>query len=150
MSKKESPATKGLPTEQPLERVQAAMVKLTQIGTAVRDVVRDIEAVNLTLLHKHSLARLDEESGYAPLDAGRRVEEVLQALNSAESLAKDAAKEAREAGKLAEHLHYGVRSLYREVLARCDKERDRRRDEEASRQKPLFDDGLSISVGQNN
>lgn len=44
----------------------------------------------------------------------------------------------RESGKLAEHLLYAVRSLYREVLARGDRERARMQEVEASRQKSLF------------
>lgn len=147
MPKKIAPAPKGQPADQPIERIRAAATKLDEIGRSIRDVVRDIDAANLALLDKDAIARIDDDSMVLPLDACDRVESTLAALTQAEDLAKDAAKESREAGKLAEHLAYGVRSLYREILARGEAERARRREQEAARQAQLFPS--SVEVGHN-
>lgn len=139
MSKK-TPATAGaVLTENPLDRIRAAHARLGDIDQAIRNVVRDLEAANLALLDKTGAMLMDADSQAQPIPTCERIESILSALDGAEASAKDAAKEAREAGKLAEHQAFGVRTLYREVLARGEHERQRIREREASRQTAMFD-----------
>lgn len=132
------PAPEVQATQFPLERIRAAQMKLTEITTATADVVRDIEAANIALISEKALQRLNADSLLDPLASSDQVDAVINALTEAEDLAKSNAGELREAGKLAEHLQFAVRSLYREVLARGDRERASRLEKEAARQTTLF------------
>lgn len=146
MPKKIPVKPEGLPAENPLERIQAGRAKLLEISTGIRNVVRDVDAANLALLDGDALEKLEQDSKLVPIEAGERIEKVLEQLGELEQQAKDAAKDAREAGKVAEHLGYAVRSLYRGPLARAEAERARLREREASRQAQMFP---AVEVGQN-
>jgi hypothetical protein len=136
---KKPAAAEGLPTESPLDRVRAASVKLFDIAQQLRNIDRDLEAAKLSLLAKDRLEEIDGASTVDPLGACRQIEDVLEALDRTEGQGKDVAKNAREAGKYAEHLRFAVASLYREILARGEAERARLRDKEASRQGQMFE-----------
>lgn len=137
-SRKNKPSPEPIATAHPLERLRAAQTKLAEIAAAIADVVRDVEAANISLLSISALRRLESEAEMEPLAASEQIDGIMEALNQVESQAQSAASDARESGKLAEHLLYAVRSLYREVLARGDREKARMREVEASRQKTLF------------
>lgn len=137
-NRKPKPAAETVATRHPLERLHAAQTKLEEIAAAIADVVRDVEAANIALLAVPAVQQLEAEALMEPLAASEQVDKIMASLTQVEEQAKSAAKEARESGKLAEHLLYGVRSLYREVLARGDQERARMREVEAARQKTLF------------
>lgn len=138
MAKRSKPTATPQATLHPLERIQAAQTKLAEIENEIGDIVRDIEPANIALVAGSALSRLDMESRAEPLPASEQIDKVLNALSQVEDLAKLRCKETREAGKLAEHLMYAVRSLYREVLARGDSERARLREREAERQQSMF------------
>ncbi len=113
----------GIPAENPLERLQAALVKLTDISTAIKNLGLDIEAANMAMLNVAALQSISMDSLGDPIATGDRVETRINLLTQVEELAKGAASDVREAGKLAEHLRFSIVSTHREVMARYDHEK---------------------------
>jgi uncharacterized protein (UPF0335 family) len=138
MPKAIKPSPKGEAAGRPAERLSVACSALEEMDSLIEGVVRDIDACNLALLSVDTLERIEAQSKAQPIAAHDKIEALLDQLEQLEDSAKSAAKEAREAGKLAEHLAYAVRSLYRDVIARGEQEKARRAEAESRNpQQPL-------------
>lgn len=85
MNRKPKPAPEPIATQHPLERLQAAQTKLMEIETAIADVVRAVEAANISLLAAGALRQLEAESATEPLIASEQIEKIMEALTQVES-----------------------------------------------------------------